>query len=306
MELGFVEEVADPEKLTSPFFPSKVGGKPAWLDLLRVPSVDTLSCSKCGKPLISLLQIQSSPDSSSDDENHRTLFLFFCTDSKCHFSGDNSCFVALRCEMRRDSYDDHNAESHDTSGSKGSVFLTDREPSVPTPKSSIEDASTSELEFITTTTLCFVCGGRGPKHCGSCNCVHYCSRNHQLHDWKAGHKQVCPELKQGQQLLETLDYNPSQGIILTELEIVTELEPTSCLGEGKVKSEEERMRDYRKYVEKEMRGQLEEVGQVEDLEKAATAGEKKDKLFWTFKKRISVEPTQVEYTIMIKLDLVCI
>lgn len=295
MELGFVEEVEDPEELTSPFFPSKVGGKPAWLDLMRVPSVDTLSCSKCGKPLISLLQIQSSPSSSCDDDHHRTLFLFLCTDSKCHSSGDTSCsIVALRCETKRCLYDNHNAGSLDTFSSEGGVVSTDTRAlsSFSVPKSSNDDASSLELG-LTTTSLCVVCGGRGPKHCGSCKCAHYCSRTHQLHDWKAGHKRACPELAQGQCFLETLDYNPSLGVVLPELAIVTELEPISCRQEGKDRSDEERMRDYWKYMETEMRGKLEEDGGVEQLEKAATASEKKEKLFRAFKKRISVEPTQV-------------
>lgn len=301
MELGFVEEAEDPKELTSPFFPSKVGGKPAWLDLVRLPSVETLSCRKCGKPLIHLLQIQSSSSSSGNQEHHRTLFLFLCAAYKCHSPGDTSCFMALRCEMRGEEVCDngsfdHITESHDTTGSKErGIISRDSNASDNTlfSSSATEDTSNTWRKELTT-PLCLVCGGHGPKHCGSCKCVHYCCRDHQVHDWKAGHKCVCHDLTEGKSSLETLDYDPSVGVVLPELEIVTELEPASCR-EEKERSEEERIKEYLKYVE-EGRGKVEEVGKVEELEeleKAATAGEKKDKLFRMFKKRISAEPTQV-------------
>lgn len=288
MELGFVEE-ADPKELTSPFFPSKVGGKPAWLDLSRVPSVETLSCSKCGKPLIHLLQIQSS-SSSGDQEHHRTFFLFLCPDSKCHSPGDASSFMALRCEKKSVS------ESHNTSDNKEAHLISTNSSACDnrSPLSSVTNSGASSLvrkeSDVTLTPLCIVCGGQGHKHCGRCKCTHYCSRDHQLHDWKAGHKKVCPELVQGQCCLETLEYDPSVGVVLPELEIVTEPEPASCLEEDKERSEEERMKEYQEYMGD---GKVEEVGRVEELEKIANAGKKKDKQFRVFKKRISAEPTQV-------------
>ena len=44
VELGFVEEAEDPEQLTSPHFPSKVGGKPAWLDNAHLPRPEDTEC----------------------------------------------------------------------------------------------------------------------------------------------------------------------------------------------------------------------------------------------------------------------
>lgn len=41
--------------------------------------------------------------------------------------------------------------------------------------------------------LCRVCGCSGPKTCSKCHKVNYCSRVHQLMDWKLQHKQLCNE-----------------------------------------------------------------------------------------------------------------
>lgn len=39
------------------FFPSKVGGKPAWLNLRDLPFTDELTCQICKDPLIFLCQV---------------------------------------------------------------------------------------------------------------------------------------------------------------------------------------------------------------------------------------------------------
>lgn len=56
IDLGFVEE-CQAYLLTNRHFPSKVGGKPAWLELDNLPTVDELKCEKCKDPLIFLLQV---------------------------------------------------------------------------------------------------------------------------------------------------------------------------------------------------------------------------------------------------------
>ena len=37
------------------FFPSKVGGRPAWLDIRDLPAPDSLACGVCGKPPVTSL-----------------------------------------------------------------------------------------------------------------------------------------------------------------------------------------------------------------------------------------------------------
>lgn len=39
------------------FFPSKVGGKPAWLDLKNLPKCEDLLCKICKDPMIYLCQV---------------------------------------------------------------------------------------------------------------------------------------------------------------------------------------------------------------------------------------------------------
>ena len=95
-------------QMQSPFFPSKVGGKPAWLAHRNVPrSVDTvdaddddvssssieLKCDSCQAQLLFLLQIYA-PISGSDKfmdrvedleaTFHRTLYLFLCSNPACN------------------------------------------------------------------------------------------------------------------------------------------------------------------------------------------------------------------------------
>ncbi|KAA8595511.1 hypothetical protein FQN60_010802 [Etheostoma spectabile] len=53
--LGFLEE-AEPWRLLSPQFPSKVGGKPAWLRQTGLPSPAELECEICRLPMAFLLQ----------------------------------------------------------------------------------------------------------------------------------------------------------------------------------------------------------------------------------------------------------
>lgn len=55
--LGFVEP-AKPSELLRHRFPSKVGGRPAWLDPINLPSQDQLRCKASGKPFNFLLQVE--------------------------------------------------------------------------------------------------------------------------------------------------------------------------------------------------------------------------------------------------------
>ena len=54
--LGFVEPPRKRADLLRHRFPSKVGGRPAWLDPLHLPTEEQLTCRVTGKPLDFLLQ----------------------------------------------------------------------------------------------------------------------------------------------------------------------------------------------------------------------------------------------------------
>lgn len=58
VELGFVEK-REAQWLTNRYFPSKVGGKPAWLDLCSLPTAKDLACLLCKKPMILICQVNS-------------------------------------------------------------------------------------------------------------------------------------------------------------------------------------------------------------------------------------------------------
>lgn len=55
--LGFVEAPRRRADLLRHRFPSKVGGRPAWLDPLHLPTQEQLTCRVSGKPLDFLLQV---------------------------------------------------------------------------------------------------------------------------------------------------------------------------------------------------------------------------------------------------------
>lgn len=80
-ELGFVE-AAPAWRLRSEQFPSKVGGRPAWLGEAGLPGPAELACARCGRPLAFLLQLYA-PLPGRADAFHRGLFLFCCRAPPC-------------------------------------------------------------------------------------------------------------------------------------------------------------------------------------------------------------------------------
>lgn len=88
--LGFLEE-AESWQLLSSQFPSKVGGRPAWLSQVDLPTVSELQCEKCKLPTVFLLQVYA-PVTEHDRCFHRTLFVFCCKTPACYSRNDNKCF----------------------------------------------------------------------------------------------------------------------------------------------------------------------------------------------------------------------
>lgn len=112
--LGTIDKTSIPEpfKLTSRFFPSKVGGKPAWLDLKHIPVASELACSKCNIPLVFLCQLYAPIDDPEFRGTcfHRTLYVFYCNECRSRQS-----FVVLRSQLgiKNDFYSDDPAEPDD-------------------------------------------------------------------------------------------------------------------------------------------------------------------------------------------------
>lgn len=85
--LGFAEKCDDfPHELEPEYFPSKIGGFPAWLHPMGIP-VDKNRCPHCAAPMTFLLQIYTGGPGRAFTQPgafHRTLFLFTCRSSACH------------------------------------------------------------------------------------------------------------------------------------------------------------------------------------------------------------------------------
>ena len=165
IQLGFVENT-DSWKLVSRFFPTKVGGRPAWLDLKHLPPAESLRCGHCGAPYVFLCQLYA-PIEERAGCFHRTVFVFICRRPACSQEKTGG-MVALRCQLPLDNafYPDSAQEERPLVG--------------PDPHSAEHYVN-----------LCAVCGCLGGKSCAGCKKVHYCSREHQTIDWKHGHKSKC-------------------------------------------------------------------------------------------------------------------
>lgn len=162
VDLGYLEECV-PWKLESRFFPSKVGGKPAWLDLYDVPS--KILCGNCKKPCIFLCQIYA-PFEEMECCFHRTVFIFFCKDPACCTSNVNNNFIVYRCQLGRIN-----------------KFYS---PEPPIDEENWQQDVTPDM-----CNTCCICGAKSDSHCGKCKVAYYCSKEHQRIDWKSGHKGRC-------------------------------------------------------------------------------------------------------------------
>ena len=262
VELGFLEKCDDPEQLASTSFPSKVGGKPLWLDPVLLPPPERLVCGECLQPCVLLLQIYA-PLSDDPSCYHRNVYVFMCRSSTCHKRGSSKPFRVFRCSLPRvnDYYkeeeedeekdDDDDGLGETSSGARNAHCLissagnNSSTVAVSTTCRTDHTPTTITKGHAPTTTLvpptCLVCGCLGPMHCGRCKVVHYCSRHHQKWDWKAGHKLLCDDLAKGERKVEEVGYQPGGGLLLPVFEIVTETEPEEeGEEEEEDRSEEER------------------------------------------------------------------
>jgi len=162
-----LEREFDDFELESRFFPSKVGGKPAWLDLANLPKPSKLQCAKCGCQLKFLLQIYS-PDDKTAAAFHRTVFVFICVQNQCWNNRSGSVLV-LRSQLTRQNR-----------------FYPAEPP---------EDRPDWRPDIVPQAfgPICPVSGQRGDKRCGRCRAVSYSGQIQQKLDWKKGHKAECKE-----------------------------------------------------------------------------------------------------------------
>uniref|UniRef100_A0A1A8S2I8 Programmed cell death 2 n=1 Tax=Nothobranchius rachovii TaxID=451742 RepID=A0A1A8S2I8_9TELE len=256
--LGFLEE-AEPWRLRSSQFPSKVGGKPAWLSQRGLPSGSELECEVCRLPMVFLLQVYA-PISGQDRSFHRTLFLFCCKTPECYSRNDSRCMKVFRSQLSR----------------KNEFY-----PYEPPPEDEPENSSEENHDVFTISgvKLCWVCGCPGNKACSRCHGVTYCGKHHQTLHWKQSHRRECckPETSA----------DTTSPLLFSESELVTEPEEDS-------KEEQEDAKVEGGGGEKGGGGSsLAEALAEADLEEMAMHETEDNKTFQQFKKKTSSEPHQV-------------
>lgn len=98
VHLGFAVKPEGPMQLLRNHFPSKMGGTPAWLDPVRLPSTQQLQCLDSGLQLRFLLQVYSAVN---DDPRafHRSIYLFISPQGSG--LGRPGAVRAYRCQLPR-------------------------------------------------------------------------------------------------------------------------------------------------------------------------------------------------------------
>ena len=328
-----MEKAQCPEELTSCHFPSKVGGKPVWLNPVCLPTPEETACSVCGFPRTFLLQVYA-PLEDTPAAFHRTFFVFVCLNSSCHQQNNSHGLRVFRSQLPRENpFYGADHEDDDEGGSSEDELIRTESGGV-SEDSSTSDSITEPLSCTSTTNalvdssalvsslnclslsskksseqgreptpLCVVCGSAGPKKCSRCKAVHYCSKHHQTHDWKSGHKLFCSDLASGRCRPLDVTYNPSHTVCLPEFVLVTEEEPpvTAASEVGEERGEEERMKDYYKFVKSGSyhdHSTSSKTGKkrVQSVMERAESGTMSDKFFRAFQRRVAIEPEQVSHT----------
>ncbi|XP_043284289.1 programmed cell death protein 2 isoform X2 [Venturia canescens] len=267
IDIGFVEE-CESWRLESRFFPSKVGGKPAWLDLKNIPNSDDLKCNVCGTPCIFLCQIYA-PYEDDPQAFHRTLYVFVCTDEACCKPNNNDNFKILRCQLPREN------------------------PYYPFEPPEEVEHWRSDIRAEKWVKTCQVCGILAPKHCAKCKKVNYCCREHQIGDWKAGHKQKCSldSPNQSKTITETSGFSYA---LYPEFELVMESENKSEPDDTKddFAKEAEEIKRFEALVASGKAGTLQSENEIDsDLQNMSKA--ETDETFTAFSEKVKENPDQV-------------
>jgi pre-rRNA-processing protein TSR4 len=178
-----------------------------------------------------------------------------CRDSKCCEKNLSRNFLAFRCQLARQ----NEFYSYDPPSDDENCLRPRAQDYVP---------------------VCVVCGVRGPKQCGKCHGRNYCSKAHQLIDWKTGHKEACTK--------DETNGSSCNRFLLPEFEVVTELEELE--DEVKEKSDAERLEELKMFV-KEKGESL--VGEEDGTDGFLDDSLQDDKQYRKFAKRIKINPDQV-------------
>ncbi|KAF5286043.1 hypothetical protein FQR65_LT12978 [Abscondita terminalis] len=232
VDLGFAEE-GESWKLESRLFPSKIGGKPAWLELENLPSVQDLQCDNCHQQMIFLCQIYA-PYEEDENNFHRTLFIFICRNPKCSQRNVNNNMKVFRSSLPRIN-----------------KFYS-AQPSLEEP----------DINFSVS----------------KCKCkITYCCRQHQVADWKNGHKEMCGSIK---------ECTTQSKMLFKEYELVIGEEDLEDHGVD----ESEALNEFKRL---QSEGKIGTMVDASDVDLEAHSFVDQDPAFSKFRKRISKIEDQV-------------
>ncbi|PIA18229.1 hypothetical protein COEREDRAFT_71022 [Coemansia reversa NRRL 1564] len=269
--LGYAEPFD--EELAGDLFPSKVGGKPRWLDPTCPLPADQVLCDECAKPMPMLLQL-SAPEDEPAEAFHRMIYVFACRNGACHRTDVKRCMRVMRAQLAeknaiyREQACDHSAGT-----------------------SSIDDIKWVLAEHVKPAPLCAVCGLLGNKACSKCDTRLYCSRSHQMEDWNTGHSQGCPSYKAPGK--DSLDNGQRlRHLLYPECVIVSEEEPLYGKddedGDGDIDGDDEGSNSGEGVEQESTSEALTKTGEdLEDLEVDV------DEAFMAFQQRVQRSPDQI-------------
>ncbi|KAH8284578.1 hypothetical protein KR018_004941 [Drosophila ironensis] len=256
IDLGFAEKRDNPDWLSNRYFPSKLGGQPAWLELKNLPPTGLLQCSKCSSPKAFLAQLYAPFE---DEFNfHRSLYVFVCRQAGCQQAQDASHFTVLRSQLPLKN-EFFSEEDPDDEG--------DPLPAIPCHKK-----------------LCAACGCPAPNACSKCKATHYCSAEHQRAHWPR-HKPTC-----GASPAQTVE-EPLSQIQFPEFEIVMDNNPENDAED--TKDDEECLAEFQELEASGKTGELANVSEAEMDKYFGQSAAVDDKVFRHFKKLTAAEPEQI-------------
>lgn len=101
VQLGYADPPSHALALRRDYFPSKLGGRPAWLNPAALPPASSLCCSVCAAPLALLAQLYA-PLPGDAAAFHRALYLFACRRASCLAAAPTAAVRAFRCSLPRE------------------------------------------------------------------------------------------------------------------------------------------------------------------------------------------------------------
>lgn len=139
---------------------------------------------------------------------------------------------------------------------------------------------------------CKVCGLLAPSHCAKCKNASYCSRTHQVLDWKAGHKQQCNAEEAPGENNTVATAVGSNGVLFPEFELVTETEMEDDENDDDLVKEKEEMETFESLVKSGKAGTLQSEDDIDgDLHMMSHT--EQDETFTYFSEKMRRHPDQV-------------